>query len=270
MNESAILHIPDSQYCFAVGEKKLVIRLRMAKEDADASVTLIYAGKYQFQQSREQIPMEIRYTDRLYHYYETTLVLTDVRLAYVFCIRQQGTTYYFCEDGVVLQYDFAEGFYNFFQMPYINRNDVLPTVKWMKNAVFYQIFVDRFFCGNTKKDRSYINMEWGALPTPKSFAGGDLCGIIEKLDYLKELGITAIYLTPIFRSISNHKYDTMDYMQIDPQFGTKKNSGNSCAWRMPTESGLCWTQCSITAACRCSSFVTLWKKERNHPTMTGF
>ena len=84
MNESAILHIPDSQYCFAVGEKKLVIRLRMAKEDADASVTLIYAGKYQFQQSREQIPMEIRYTDRLYHYYETTLVLTDVRLAYVF------------------------------------------------------------------------------------------------------------------------------------------------------------------------------------------
>ena len=47
MNESAILHIPDSQYCFAVGEKKLVIRLRMAKEDADASVTLIYAGKYQ-------------------------------------------------------------------------------------------------------------------------------------------------------------------------------------------------------------------------------
>lgn len=49
MNESAILHIPDSQYCFAVGEKKLVIRLRMAKEDADASVTLIYAGKYQFQ-----------------------------------------------------------------------------------------------------------------------------------------------------------------------------------------------------------------------------
>ena len=149
--------------------------------------------------------------------YETTLVLTDVRLAYVFCIRQQGTTYYFCEDGVVLQYDFAEGFYNFFQMPYINRNDVLPTVKWMKSAVFYQIFVDRFFCGNTKKDCSYINMEWGALPTPKSFAGGDLCGIIEKLDYLKELGITAIYLTPIFRSISNHKYDTMDYMQIDPQ-----------------------------------------------------
>ena len=158
MNESAILHIPDSQYCFAVGEKKLVIRLRMAKEDADASVTLIYAGKYQFQQSREQIPMEIRYTDRLYHYYETTLVLTDVRLAYVFCIRQQGTTYYFCEDGVVLQYDFAEGFYNFFQMPYINRNDVLPTVKWMKSAVFYQIFVDRFFCGNTKKDCSYINI----------------------------------------------------------------------------------------------------------------
>ena len=166
MNESAILHIPDSQYCFAVGEKKLVIRLRMAKEDADASVTLIYAGKYQFQQSREQIPMEIRYTDRLYHYYETTLVLTDVRLAYVFCIRQQGTTYYFCEDGVVLQYDFAEGFYNFFQMPYINRNDVLPTVKWMKSAVFYQIFPERFCNGNPKLSPENV-APWGTAPDKK-------------------------------------------------------------------------------------------------------
>ena len=224
MNESAILHIPDSQYCFAVGEKKLVIRLRMAKEDADASVTLIYAGKYQFQQSREQIPMEIRYTDRLYHYYETTLVLTDVRLAYVFCIRQQGTTYYFCEDGVVLQYDFAEGFYNFFQMPYINRNDVLPTVKWMKSAVFYQIFVDRFFCGNTKKDRSYINMEWGALPTPKSFAGGDLCGIIEKLDYLKELGVDVLWISPMLESPQDDNgYDISDYRRIYNEYGTMED-----------------------------------------------
>lgn len=171
MNESAILHIPDSQYCFAVGEKKLVIRLRMAKEDADASVTLIYAGKYQFQQSREQIPMEIRYTDRLYHYYETTLVLTDVRLAYVFCIRQQGTTYYFCEDGVVLQYDFAEGFYNFFQMPYINRNDVLPTVKWMKSAVILSDFCGPFFLWKYKKGPLLYQYGVGGAADTEKFCG---------------------------------------------------------------------------------------------------
>ena len=63
-------------------------------------------------------------------------------------------------------------------------------------------------------------MKWGDLPTPKSFAGGDIRGIIEKLDYLKELGINAVYLTPIFQSISNHKYDIRDYRKVDPQFGS--------------------------------------------------
>lgn len=86
-------------------------------------------------------------------------------------------------------------------------------------------FCGPFFLRKYKKGPLLYQYGVGALPTPKSFAGGDLCGIIEKLDYLKELGITAIYLTPIFRSISNHKYDTMDYMQIDPQFGTKEEFG---------------------------------------------
>ena len=74
----------------------------------------------------------------------------------------------------------------------------MPVVDWMKNAVFYQIFVDRFYRGNQEKDDSYINMAWDEKPTPKSFAGGDIRGIIKKLDYLESLGITAIYLTPIF------------------------------------------------------------------------
>ena len=98
----------------------------------------------------------------------------------------------------------------------------MDTVDWMRSAVFYQIFVERFRQGNEKKDTSYINMKWDEKPTPKSFAGGDLAGIIEKMDYLKELGINALYLTPVFRSISNHKYDIIDYFTVDPQFGTKE------------------------------------------------
>lgn len=223
MNEHAILHIPDSRYCFATAEKELVLRLRMAREDEDAKVYLIYAQKYDFSLKREKLKMEISYSDRLYNYYEVKLKLEDVRFAYVFQIEKDGETYYFSEDGTTKTYCFEEGFYNFFQMPYINKNDVLEVVDWMRNAVFYQIFVERFAKGNTTKDTSYIDMEWGGIPTPKNFAGGDIRGIIEKLDYLKELGITAIYLTPIFRSISNHKYDIMDYMQIDPQFGSKED-----------------------------------------------
>lgn len=221
MNEYAMLHIPDSRYCFAVGEKELVIRLRVSKEDRGANIFLLHECKYDFYQKRNRLKMEPKYTDRLFDYYEVRLALSDVRLAYIFQIEEDGKTYYYSEDGLTEHYDFSEGFYNFFQMPYINQNDWMPTVDWMKNAVFYQIFVERFAMGDTQKDRSYVNMEWGDLPNPKSFAGGDLKGIVKKLDYLERLGVTALYLTPIFRSVSNHKYDTIDYMEIDPRFGTK-------------------------------------------------
>lgn len=222
MNECAMLHIPDSRYCFATGEKELVLRLRMAREDEKAKVFLIYAQKYDFTFCRKKLPMEIKYSDRLYNYYEIKMRLEDVRFAYIFQIEEDGNTWYFSEDGVTKEYKFEEGFYNFFQMPYINKNDVMDTVDWMRSAVFYQIFVERFRQGNEKKDTSYINMKWDEKPTPKSFAGGDLAGIIEKMDYLKELGINALYLTPVFRSNSNHKYDIIDYFTVDPQFGTKE------------------------------------------------
>ena len=222
MNKFAILHIPDSRYCFAVGEKELVIRLRMAKEDEKVKVFLVHAAKYDFTFCREKIPMEIKYSDSLYNYYEIKMKLTDVRFAYIFQIEEEENIYYFSEDGVTLEYHFEEGFYNFFQMPYINKNDIMDTVDWMRSAVFYQIFIDRFYQGNKQKDTSYINMKWDDLPTPKSFAGGDLAGIMEKMDYFKELGINALYLTPVFLSVSNHKYDTIDYFTVDPQFGTKQ------------------------------------------------
>lgn len=188
MNEHAILHIPDSRYCFATGEKELVIRLRMAREDEKVKVTLVYGGKYEYQMKQQEQEMEICYTDKWYHYYELKLRLEDVRLAYIFRLEENGKTYYYSEDGVTETYNFAEAFYNFFQMPYINRYDLLETVDWMRTAVFYQIFVERFYQGDKRKDDSYINMKWGELPTPKSFAGGDIRGIIEKLDYIKGLG----------------------------------------------------------------------------------
>lgn len=223
MNERALLHIPDSRYCFAVGEKELVLRLRTSREDEDAEVYLIYGCKYEFADRRNRVKMEICYSDRLFHYYEIKLALQDVRVAYIFEFTKGGKTSYFSEDGLTDTYCFEEGFYHFFQMPYINQNDVFPVVGWMQEAVFYQIFVDRFCLGNQEKDKSYINMEWGGIPTPKSFAGGDLRGITEKLDYLCGLGINALYLTPIFSSISNHKYDIKDYRKIDRQFGDEED-----------------------------------------------
>ena len=222
MNRTAILHTPDSRYCFAVDKNKIVIRLRMAVEDSAIKVVLIHGCKYEFVTKRSETPMEICYSDELYNYYEKELELEDVRLAYIFSLTEDGTTYYYSEDGVTEDYEYKDCFYNFFQFPYINKTDILRTTDWMRNAVFYQIFVDRFNRGDFDKDDSYITMEWGDAPTPKSFAGGDLAGIIEKLDYLEDLGINAIYLTPVFRSSSNHKYNISDYFNVDPQFGSNE------------------------------------------------
>lgn len=91
---------------------------------------------------------------------------------------------------------------------------------WVQDAVFYQIFPDRFYNGNSSNDLKSI-YKWGDMPTRDNFFGGDLEGIICKLPYLEELGINALYLNPIFKSPSNHKYNTTDYYKIDPIFGNK-------------------------------------------------
>jgi glycosidase len=219
MNEAAILHIPESKYCFAADDKTVVLRLRTARGDGFDSVRAVYGGKYDFSQTRYAAELTKKYTDRLFDYYAARLRLADVRLVYVFELKTGGRTYYYSEDGLSEKYDFALAYFNAFQLPYINAADIHREVRFMRGAVFYQIFIDRFFRGDTEKDDGYINLRWGDVPNPKSFAGGDLKGVTEKLGYLSDLGVNVLYLTPIFRSISNHKYDISDYYDVDRHFG---------------------------------------------------
>lgn len=92
------------------------------------------------------------------------------------------------------------------------------TPDWAKHAIFYQIFPERFCNGDPSRSPENVQ-PWGTTPTPKNFMGGDLAGIINRLDYLADLGVTALYLNPIFHASSNHKYNTYNYEQIDPHFG---------------------------------------------------
>ncbi len=93
---------------------------------------------------------------------------------------------------------------------------------WVKDAVFYQIFPDRFRNGDPANDPPN-KQKWGSTPTIWDFQGGDLRGVIEKIDYLLDLGINAIYFNPIFLATSNHRYNTSDYYQIDPKLGQKED-----------------------------------------------
>ncbi len=119
------------------------------------------------------------------------------------------------------------------------------TPGWYKKGVMYQIFVDRFRNGSkdgrvlNPKKNSFIYANWGDTPTyikdcdkggisRWDFFGGNLQGVIDKLDYLKELGVTVIYMNPIFEAPSNHKYDTADYKNIDPMFGSNETFRDLC------------------------------------------
>lgn len=124
--------------------------------------------------------------------------------------------------------------FNDFQLTVYSKDYVVP--EWIYGGVIYQIFPDRFFRAEEKKyltDYKVFHDNWNDIPIYKpnkdgkilnnDFFGGDIQGIIKKLDYLKELGVTVIYLNPIFKAYSNHRYDTGDYMQIDPLLGDEND-----------------------------------------------
>lgn len=97
-------------------------------------------------------------------------------------------------------------------------SSAFSTPQWVHDAVFYQIFADRF--ASSPRLSKPNNLEaWDAAPTVHGYKGGDLLGVAEHMDYLQDLGIDAIYFTPVFQSASNHRYHTHDYYQIDPLLG---------------------------------------------------
>ena len=94
------------------------------------------------------------------------------------------------------------------------------TPSWISNSIAYQIFPDRFFRPETAGSCSDLD-RWGGIPNRENFFGGTLNGITEKLDYLQELGVNLLYLTPIFQAGTNHRYDTVNYYEIDSMLGNK-------------------------------------------------
>ena len=224
MNEFTIIHTPDSGYAYPLDKNTLRLVLKVARGEKFKEVAVLWNNKYDFAKLRRFARMRLLCSDALHDYYVCDLSSPDVRFAYVFLLtRPNDTEYYFSEEGLTSEYDFKHGYYTFFQYPFINEADVIMPVPWAKKAIFYQIFVDRFCRGDTEKDDTYITQAWDAVPAAKDFAGGDLKGITEKLDTIQDMGFNTLYLTPIFKSPSNHKYNITDYTRVDPIFGTNED-----------------------------------------------
>lgn len=219
MRNLSILHSPGTvDACPVNGRMHLRFRVRKGML---RSAKLVYnCDKNMWYLFRKEAEMAISFTDSELEYYSVAVPLTDTRFAYIFELHcTDGKTRYLSEEGLTDFYDHALGYFSFFQYTSQFACDTMAVPEWVKTAVCYQIFPERFAIGNSDKDLSYVNTKWGVKPTPKSYYGGDLTGIREHLDYLVDLGVNVLYMTPVFCSPTNHKYEITDYETVDPAFG---------------------------------------------------
>lgn len=213
MLKQAIYHESDSTYAYPLDEKTLCIKLRTKKDDIE-KVTLMYGDRYEPVRivTMFEIPMNKVFTDDLFDYYEVTISPEFNRICYYFKLEDKEETVYYAQ-GRFFKTP-PEDRNRYFIFSYICKGDLYKAHDWWRQSIFYQIFVDRF-------NKEELDEAWFDEPTNKRMFGGNIKGIINKLDYIEELGINAIYLTPIFESPSCHKYDTIDYHNIDKSFGDK-------------------------------------------------
>ncbi|MBM6617114.1 alpha-glycosidase [Bacillus suaedaesalsae] len=222
MLKEAIYHRPKNNYAYAYDEETLHIRLRTKKNDVE-HVNLICGDPYDWKNGQfqtHQLPMLISGSDELFDYWFVEIKPPYRRLRYGFELTNDSEKLIYTEKGFYTEKPLDDTAY-YFCFPFINEIDVFHAPKWVKDTVWYQIFPERFANGD-KSINPPGTLPWGsAEPEYNNFFGGDFQGIIDHIDHLVELGITGLYLTPIFKAKSNHKYDTIDYMEIDPQFGDK-------------------------------------------------
>jgi glycosidase len=217
MNRHAIYHEPAGIYAWAAGPESLAVMLRAGRADID-SVTIAYADRHEHPRNWRFSVMNAVDRDGLYEYWTATISLPTRRFAYYFILMENGREIWYGEGGFA-EHVSPDAIWRWnFQYPYLwwDDKDALPY--WAQEAIVYEIFPERFYNGDPLNDPPNVR-PWGQLPETQSFFGGDLRGIIDKLDHLEWLGVNCLYLTPIFSAPSNHKYDTSDYYKIDPHFG---------------------------------------------------
>ena len=236
MNLAAIQHYSFDNFCYALNDDELVISILTGKDvdrvfivSGDPFEAGIMGGNWQWHGTEKEITAKKELQN---HFRWTTMLRPEFkRLSYYFRILSGTEERFFTYNGFFTKEEFENGGsrHGKFIMPWMNSADTNRTPAWAENAVWYQIFPSRFARG--KSDFTPQNLipwqKYGeSIPFSKNHRepvyGGNIQGIIDHLDYLKELGITGIYTTPLNKASSQHKYDTTDYMEIDEEFGTKE------------------------------------------------
>lgn len=226
MNLAAIYHRTDENYCYPLNSEDLLISIKTGYE-VDR-IVLYHGDPFSHgiagsNQNWQGTPVEItEYTCLKYHKLWKVIIKPEFKRAkYYFelfsgdeCISMMEDDFY---DTEHMKATGASGQY--FTFPWLNPSDIVTVPSWVKDTVWYQIFPERFRNGNKARNNEFVKPWKYERVGGHDWYGGDLEGIIEKLPYIKELGITGLYLNPIFLAGSNHKYETTDYETVDPGFG---------------------------------------------------
>lgn len=230
MEFAAVLHRATDNYCYALDENQLIINIKTGYDVKEVNIVYgdpfangILGGGEEWTGEKAGIPFKKKLKHQLW--WTTTIIPEFKRLKYYFELITEDETWYYFEDGFVSeeQMQLSGRSRQCFTMPWLNPCDVNYTPYWVNETIWYQIFPDRF-CNGNPDNNPEGTLSWGKSKQigHRDLYGGDLQGVLDKLDYLQELGITGIYLTPINESPSNHKYDTTDYEKIDPHFGDEE------------------------------------------------
>lgn len=228
MDFNAVYHEANDNYCYPFNENELIINIKTGYDvksvniiQGDPFANGILGGGEGWEGERESIVFKKNLKNQLW--WTTTVKPEFKRLKYYFELITDTEKWYYFEDGFLSeeQKNLEGRSRQCFVFPWMNPCDIPVTPAWVNDTVWYQIFPDRFCNGNHALDPENV-VAWRShkesVKNEECF-GGDLEGIISKLDYIEKLGITGIYMTPINESYSNHKYDTVDYTKIDPLFG---------------------------------------------------
>ena len=221
MEYSAILHDMDKRFCYAIDKGLFVIRIQVKKDDIK-EIILHYVDKYisiELKDTRTTVPMKKIASSQFHDYYEAQIRMDMICLRYFFEFTDMHG-----EKAYYGNYEFSKecitNIDRMFDCPQnLREEEMFEVPEWAANKVVYQIFPSRY-AASQPVDKEL----WYKAPiTFTDNLHGDIRGIIDHLDYIRDLGIDVIYMTPIFKSDSSHKYDTIDYYQIDPSFGTAED-----------------------------------------------
>ncbi|MGL4382344.1 MAG: alpha amylase N-terminal ig-like domain-containing protein, partial [Bacilli bacterium] len=232
MNFAAIYHRTSDNLSYALNNEELIINIKTGYDVVKVELYYndpfsggILGGAWQWKGIVEEI---VDVKELQHHLWWSIKVKPEFkRIKYYFKITFNNEEEYYYTEGGFLKLDQINDpcyAHQMFTNPWLNSSDVNYTPSWVNNTIWYQIFPDRFY---NLDNQITGNKKWHHGPVKNEHIyGGNLKGITSKLDYLQELGINGIYLTPIFKANTVHKYDTSNYLEVDEAFGTNEDLTN--------------------------------------------